>query len=83
MSQFNQLHIKVQQFLMALQSTLPSNCHLTLDVNLTESWIHKYYIGINGFQYMLWHNCLDTTQDGITTQDGGTFGYELTGYRPF
>lgn len=62
---------------MALQSALPNNCHLTLDVNLTESWIHKYYIGINGFSYMLWHNCLDTTQDG------GSFGYELTGYRPF
>lgn len=79
MTQFNQLHPKMQQFLITLQQHLPAGVPMTLDVNLTESWLHRYYIGVGGFQYEVWHNCLDTPEDAPE----GTWGYSLTGYHPF
>lgn len=78
MTQFNSLHPKVQQFLIALQQRLP-NIPMTLDVNLSEGWLHRYYIGVGGYQYELWHNCLDISEESPE----GTWGYSLSGYRPF
>ena len=76
MTQFNSLHPKVQQFLSALQQKVPAGIPLTLDVNLSENYLHRFYIGVGGWQYELWHNCLHGEQLN-------SWGYSLVGYRPF
>lgn len=79
MTQFNQLPPKMQEFLITLQQHLPAGVPMTLDVNLSESWLHRYYIGVGGWNYEVWCNCNDTSSDAPSE----TWGYALTGYRPF